>query len=73
MQFHSFYALRANNKVAIIRPNKKPLTFIYKNNKLVATKPDIELQKDALAFIITLNHLYDNRLYQQQSLSEIKL
>ncbi len=73
MQFHSFYALRVENKVAVIRPDKKPLTFIYKNNRLVATKPDIELQKDALAFIISLNYLYDKRLYQQQFLSQIKL
>ena len=73
MQFHSFYALRVDNKVAVICPNKKPLTFIYKDKKLVPSKHDIELEKDTLAFIIVLDYLYHNKLYQQQSLAQIKL
>ncbi|MFA7501364.1 MAG: LTA synthase family protein, partial [Sulfurimonas sp.] len=31
MQFHSSYALRVDDKVAIIRPGQKPLTFSYKD------------------------------------------
>ncbi len=64
MQFHTSYALRVDNKIAILRPNKKPLTFLYKNQHLVKTISDIELEKDVLAFIITLDNLYNNKLYK---------
>ena len=63
MQFYTSYALRVKNKVAVIRPDKEPLAFIYKNKQLKVTKPDRELEKDALAFIVTLDYLYDNKLY----------
>lgn len=64
MQFNTFYGLRAKDKIAIIRPNKKPLTFIYKNEQLVKSSfEDIELEKDCLAFILTLNYLYNEKLY----------
>ena len=63
MQFHTSYALRVKNKVVVIRPDKEPLIFKYKNKQLKATKPDRELEKDALAFIVTLDYLYDNKLY----------
>ena len=64
MQFNAFYGLRAKDKIAIIRPNKKPLTFIYKNEHLVKSSlEDIELEKDCLAFILTLNYLYNEKLY----------
>ena len=64
MQFNTFYGLRAKDKIAIIRPNKKPLTFIYKNEHLVKSSfEDIELEKDCLAFILTLNYLYNEKLY----------
>lgn len=72
MQFHSSYALRADNKVAIVRPGQKPLTFLYKkpetyldkNNHLTLTEHDKELEKDALAFVVALDHIYDKRLYR---------
>jgi phosphoglycerol transferase MdoB-like AlkP superfamily enzyme len=64
MQFNNFYALRVKDKVAVIRPKKRPLTFIYKDKHLIETKEDRELEKDALAFILVLNHLYQNRLYK---------
>ena len=64
MQFNTFYGLRAKDKIAIIRPNKKPLTFMYKNEHLVKSSfEDIELEKDCLAFILTLNYLYNEKLY----------
>ena len=64
MQFNTFYGLRAKDKIAIIRPNKKPLTFMYKNEHLVKSSfEDIELEKDCLAFILTLNYLYNENLY----------
>lgn len=64
MQFHTSYALRAGNKVAILRPNKKPITFLYKNQHLLKTKSDSELEKDVLAFVLALNYIYDKKLYK---------
>lgn len=72
MQFHSSYALRADDKVAIVRPGQKPLTFLYKNpesyldksNHLSLTDHDEELEKDALAFVVTLDYVYDKKLYR---------
>lgn len=64
MQFNDYYALRQDDKVAIIRPEKKALTFTYKNKTLKPASHDIELEKDALAFVITLDHLYHNKLHQ---------
>ena len=71
MQFHTAYALRVDDKVAIIRPNMEALTFIYKDPEsyldkskhLTPVEHDKELEKDALAFVLTLNHLYEEKLY----------
>jgi len=72
MKFHNAYALRVKDKVVVLRPNKKALTFSYhgpkkyvpfgKYQKQIAH--DEELEKDALAFVITLNYLYNNKLYK---------
>jgi len=64
MQFNDRYALRVDNTVAVVVPNKKPQTFLYKNKHLVKTKDDIELQDDLLAFIHTLNYVYQKMLYK---------
>jgi phosphoglycerol transferase MdoB-like AlkP superfamily enzyme len=64
MQFHDTYALRVGNKVAVVRPNKQALSFIYKHKRLVETKHDKELEKDALAFVIALDNIYNNKLYK---------
>ncbi len=64
MQFHTSYALRVNNKVAIIRPNKKVLTFVYENSHLKRVESDIELERDLVAFIVSLNYLYNKKLYR---------
>ncbi len=64
MQFHNSYALREGNTVAIIRPGKEALTFEYKEKHLVAIEHNRELEKDALAFVIVLNNLYDKKLYK---------
>lgn len=63
MQFNNYYALRVDNNIAILRPNKEPLTFFYKNKKLIKTKHNKKLEKDALAFIILLDYLYNKKLY----------
>ena len=64
MQFNDNYALRVGNKVAVVRPRHMPQTFLYKNQHLVETTHDDELEKNALAFVIGLNHLYDKQLYR---------
>ncbi len=64
MQFNDSYALREKDKVAIIRPSKKPLTFKYDKKRLKPIDHDKNLEKDALAFVITLNYLYDKRRYK---------
>ncbi|RKZ78880.1 MAG: LTA synthase family protein, partial [Gammaproteobacteria bacterium] len=64
MQFHESYALRSDDTVAVIRPDKAPVTFLYQNKHLVETESDVELEKDALAFIIVLDYLYNEKLYK---------
>jgi len=64
MQFNENYALRRGNKVAIIRPGHTAETFMYENEHLVSTSHDEELEKNALAFVLGLNHLYGKRLFR---------
>ena len=64
MQFNENYALRVGDKVAVVRPRKKPQTFKYENKHLVEVSHDEVLEKDALAFVIGLNHLYDKQLFR---------
>jgi phosphoglycerol transferase MdoB-like AlkP superfamily enzyme len=64
LQFNENYALRVDDKVAVIVPNKPAQTYLYVNEHLKPTEHDKELEKDALAFVITLNHLYDKQLYR---------
>jgi phosphoglycerol transferase MdoB-like AlkP superfamily enzyme len=64
MQFNENYALRVRDKVAIIRPMRPAETFLYVDTHLVPTAHDEELEKNALAFVIGLNHLYDKRLFR---------
>jgi phosphoglycerol transferase MdoB-like AlkP superfamily enzyme len=64
MQFNENYALRVGNKVAVLVPNKKAQTYIYKDKHLVKTKHDKELERDALAFVTALNYLYDKQKYK---------
>jgi phosphoglycerol transferase MdoB-like AlkP superfamily enzyme len=64
MQFNRNYALRVGNKVAVLVPNKKAQTFIYKDGKLIKTAHDKELEKDVLAFVTALNYLYDKQKYK---------
>jgi phosphoglycerol transferase MdoB-like AlkP superfamily enzyme len=64
MQFNDFYALRVDDKVAVVRPGLPSETFLYQDQRLMHTSHDLELEKDAMAFIVTLNHLYDKRLFR---------
>ncbi|MGK0256269.1 MAG: phosphoglycerol transferase MdoB-like AlkP superfamily enzyme [Arcobacteraceae bacterium] len=64
MQFNDSYALRVDDKIAIIRPNTKPLTFKYENKRLLPMEQNVELEQDVLAFVLVLNHMYENKLYK---------
>jgi phosphoglycerol transferase MdoB-like AlkP superfamily enzyme len=64
MQFNDNYALRQDNKVAVIRPGKEALTFVYRDENLNPIEHDINFEQDALAFILTLDHIYNNTLHQ---------
>lgn len=64
MQFNDYYALRKNNKVAILYPNKPALTFLYSDKKLIPTISDKKLEKELLSFILVLDYLYNKKLYK---------
>jgi phosphoglycerol transferase MdoB-like AlkP superfamily enzyme len=64
MQFNETYALRVENSVAVVQPNQPAQTFEYKKEHLVATEHNIELEKDALAFVLGLNYLYDKQKFR---------
>ncbi len=64
IQFNTTYALRVANRIAVLRPHMQPLTFIYENQSLIPENHDAELEKDALAFILTLDNLYSKKLYR---------
>ncbi len=64
MQFNSTYALRVDNTVAVLREGMKPQTFNYVEKRLVERESDAELEKDLLAFIVSLHHIYNNKLYK---------
>jgi phosphoglycerol transferase MdoB-like AlkP superfamily enzyme len=64
MQFNDTFALRKGDKVSVLRPNKQALTFEYKDSKMLPAEHDSFLEKNSLAFILTMNHLYQNQLYR---------
>lgn len=64
MQFNTYYALRVDDRVAVLRPGKKALTFRYEKEHLLPAEADPELEKDVLAFVVLLNYLYQEKLYR---------
>jgi len=72
MQFNNNYALMVKDKVAVLRPGKKPNTYTYNRDEnlkltdkhLTSIEHDAELEKDVLAFVLVMNHLYDKGLYR---------
>jgi len=65
MQYHDIYGLRSGDKVAIIQPGQSPETYrVVEGDRLKLTDHDTELEKDALAFVITLDGLYRGRLFK---------
>jgi phosphoglycerol transferase MdoB-like AlkP superfamily enzyme len=64
MMFNDTFALRDHNKVAILQPNKEPLTFTYENEHLKASTHDKELERDTLAFITVMDDMYNKKLFR---------
>jgi len=64
LQFNENYALRVGNRVAVVIPSQPAQTYEYVGKHLKPIEHDVELEKDALAFVLTLNHLYDKQLYK---------
>jgi phosphoglycerol transferase MdoB-like AlkP superfamily enzyme len=64
MMFNDTFALREKNKVAIIQPNKEPLTFTYENEHLRDAPHDKELERDVLAFITVMDDMYNKKLFR---------
>ncbi len=64
LQFNSTYALRVDDTVAVLREGMPAQTFAYSDGHLVARESDAELEHDLLAFIVTLDYLYNNKLYR---------
>ncbi|MEA2110939.1 MAG: sulfatase-like hydrolase/transferase [Campylobacterota bacterium] len=64
MQFNSTYGLRVDDTVAVLREGMKAQTFTYVNGHLVERESDVELEKDLLAFIVSLDYLYNKKLYK---------
>lgn len=67
MMFNDTFALRIHDKVAVIQPNKAPLSFTYQHEHLEALPHDTELEKDALAFVKVVDDLYNKKLYRSPS------
>lgn len=66
MLFNESFALRVKDKIAVVQPNKEALTFVYKNEHLVATQHDSELEKDALAFVTVMDEMYNKKLFKMK-------
>ena len=64
MQFNETYALRVNDIVAVVQPNQPAQTYEYVNEHLKPIKHNSELERDALAFVLGLNYLYDKQKYR---------
>lgn len=67
MQFHDMYALRNGDEVAIIQPNKTPLTFKMAGEHLQLSEHNSTLEQDAVAFVHVLNDIYQKRLFGQNN------
>ncbi len=72
MQFNNNYALMDKDVVAVLRPGKGANTYRYDRNSsldvqdkhLIEIEHDTELEKDVLAFILSMDHLYDKGLFK---------
>ncbi|MFT6705137.1 MAG: phosphoglycerol transferase MdoB-like AlkP superfamily enzyme, partial [Gammaproteobacteria bacterium] len=64
-KYHDTYGLRKKDKIAILQPNQQAQTFLLdQSDNLLPAEQDHELNKDALAMLLSLQHIYQNRMYQ---------
>ena len=66
MMFNDIFAFRVHDQVAIIQPDKEPLTFTYEHEHLKNAPHDTQLEKDALAFIKVMDDMYNKKLYRMK-------
>ena len=64
MLFNDTYALRKDNEVAVLIPNKEAKTFYYKDSKLQEKEHNKNLENTALALIHVLSDMYEKKLYR---------
>jgi len=64
MLFNDTYALRKDNEVAVLLPNKKAKTFYYKDSKLQEKEHNKNLENETLALIHVLSDMYEKKLYK---------
>ena len=64
MLFNDTYALRKDNEVAVLLPNKEAKTFYYKDSKLQEKEHNKDLENEALALIHVLSDMYEKKLYK---------
>ncbi len=68
LQFHDLYGLRFEDEIAIIQPDQPAQTFqVTAEDHLQPGDHNVELEKDALAFVVVLDYLYRNSLYTTQA------
>lgn len=67
MQFHDMYALRNGNEIAVVQPNKEPVTFTLKDGNLQQSAHNKSLEQDTVSFVHVLNDIYQNRLYRSKT------
>lgn len=65
LQYHDIYGLRYKGEIAVLQPGQPAETYrISEEDHLTLTEHNSELEKDALAFIVTLDLLYREQLYR---------
>ncbi len=63
MQLNEIYALRIGNKITVLQPAQKALSFNFRNKIMIPSVHNQEFEKNGLAFILTMNYLYKNQLF----------
>jgi len=64
MQYGDANGFMVGNRVAIHMPNKAAQTFEYRNDVLVETAADSELERDALAHLLWADRAYREKRYR---------
>jgi phosphoglycerol transferase MdoB-like AlkP superfamily enzyme len=64
MMFNDTFALRSQDRVAVLQPGKAAETYRYAQGRLHPSAHDAELEKDLLAFITVLDDMYNRKLFR---------